>query len=62
MLLKWFAEYIRENKLKALLFTTNSDVYVHLAEVDENAKFLLLQKNNHIVMDREEVLNGRGAE
>jgi len=62
MLLKWFTEYIRENKLKALLFTTNSDVYVHLAEVDENAKFLLLQKDNHIVMDREEVLNGRGVE
>jgi len=61
MLLKWFAEYIRENKLKALLFTTNSDVYVHLAEVDENAKFLLLQKDNHIVMDREEVLNRRGV-
>ena len=62
MLLKWFAEYIRENKLKALLFTTNSDAYVHLAEVDENAKFLLLQKDNHIVMDREGVLNGRGVE
>ena len=62
MLLKWFTEYIRENKLKALLFTTNSDAYVHLAEVDENAKFLLLQKDNHIVMDREEVLNGRGVE
>lgn len=62
MLLKWFAEYIRENKLKAMLFTTNSDAYVHLAGVDENAKFLLLQKDNHIVMDREEVLNRRGVE
>jgi AAA15 family ATPase/GTPase len=57
MLLRWFTEYIRDNKLKALLFTTHSDVYVDLAEVDEGAKFLLLQKDNHIVMDREEVLD-----
>jgi predicted ATPase len=61
MLLKWFVEYIRENKLKAMLFTTNSDAYTYLAEVDENAKFLLLQKDNYIVMDREEVLNRRGV-
>ncbi len=57
MLLRWFTEYIRDNKLKAILFTTNSDAYVDLAEVDEGAKFLLLQKDNHIVMDREEVLD-----
>jgi len=56
-LLKWFIEYIRDNKLKAMLFTTNSDTYVDLAEVDEGAKFLLLQRDNHIVMDREEVLD-----
>jgi ABC-type iron transport system FetAB ATPase subunit len=62
MFLKWFVEYIRENKLKAMLFTTNSDAYTYLAEVDENAKFLLLQKDNHIVIDREEVLNRRGVE
>jgi len=57
MLLKWLVEYIRDDKLKAMLFTTNSDAYVHLAEVDENAKFLLLQKDNHIIMDRKEVLD-----
>jgi len=57
MLLKWFTEYIRDNKLKAILFTTNSDAYVDLAEVDEGAKFLLLQKDNHIVMDTDEVLD-----
>jgi len=57
ILLKWFTEYIRDNKLKAMLFTTNSDAYVDLAEVDEGAKFLLLQKDNHIVMDRKEVLD-----
>jgi len=57
VLLRWFTEYIRDNKLKAILFTTNSDTYVDLAEVDEGAKFLLLQKDNHIVMDREEVLD-----
>ena len=56
-LLKWFIEYIRDNKLKALLFTTNSDAYVDLAEVDEKAKFLILGRDNYIVMDREEVLN-----
>jgi len=57
MLLKWFVDYIRDNKLKAMLFSTNSDAYVDLAEVDEKAKFLLLQKDNHIVMDTEEVFN-----
>ena len=57
VLVRWFTEYIRDNKLKAILFTTNSDTYVDLAEVDEGAKFLLLQKDNHIVMDREEVLD-----
>jgi predicted ATPase len=62
MLLKWFLQYIRENKLKALLFATNSDAYINLAEVDENAKFLLLQKDNHIVLGREEILNRRGVE
>jgi len=40
-----------------MLFTTNSDAYVYLAKVDENAKFLLLQKDSYIVMDREEVLD-----
>jgi len=57
MLLTWFTEYIRDNKLKSMLFTTNSEAYVDLAEVDEGAKFLLLQKDNHIVMDREEALD-----
>jgi len=57
MLLKWFTEYIRDNKLKAMLFTTNSDTYVDLAEADKGAKFLLLQKDNHIVMNSEEVLD-----
>jgi hypothetical protein len=57
MLLKWFTEYIKDDKLKAMLFTTNSDVYVDLAEVDKEAKFLLLQKDKHIVMDTEEVLD-----
>ena len=57
MLLKWFIEYIRDNKLKATLFTTNSDAYVDLAEVDEGAKFLLLRKDDYMLMDRDEVLN-----
>ena len=64
MLLKWFIEYIKGNKLKAMLFTTNSDAYANLAEVDkgtkflfEGTKFLLLQKDNYIVMNKEEVLN-----
>jgi len=55
-LLRWFKEYIREDKLKAVLFTTNSDAYADLAEVDEEAKFLLLRKDGYIIMDREEVL------
>jgi len=57
MLLKWFTEYIRDNKLKAMLFTTHSDAYYYLAEVDERAKFLLLQKDKHIIMDTEEVFD-----
>jgi len=56
-LLKWFVNYIRENKLKAMLFSTNSDAYYYLAEVDERAKFLLLQKDNYVVMDTEEVFD-----
>jgi AAA15 family ATPase/GTPase len=56
-LLKWFVQHIKDNKLKAMLFTTNSDAYVDLIEVDENAKALLLQRNNYIVIDREEVLD-----
>jgi len=56
-LLKWFTEYIRDGKLKAMLFTTNSDAYVYLAKIDENAKFLLLQKDGYIVMNRKEVLD-----
>jgi AAA15 family ATPase/GTPase len=57
MLLKWFTEYIRDNKLKSMLFTTNGEPYVDLAEVDKEAKFLILQRDNHIVMDRDEVLD-----
>jgi AAA15 family ATPase/GTPase len=56
-LLKWFTEYIRDNKLKSMLFTTNGEPYVDLAEVDKDAKFLILQRDNHIVMDRDEVLD-----
>jgi len=57
MLLKWFTECIRDNKLKAMLFTTNSDAYFYLAEVDKEAKFLLLRKDDYIVMDTEEVFD-----
>jgi len=57
ILLKWFTKYIRDNKLKAMLFTTNSDAYVDLAEVDEGAKFLLLRKDDYMLMDRDEVLD-----
>jgi len=57
LLLKWFTKYIRDNKLKAMLFTTNSDAYVDLAEVDEGAKFLLLRKDDYMLMDRDEVLD-----
>jgi AAA15 family ATPase/GTPase len=56
-LLKWFTEYIRDNKLKAMLFTTNSDAYFYLAEVDKGAKFLLLRKYDYMLMDRDEVLD-----
>ena len=58
LILKLLTEYIIDNKLKAMLFTTNSsDAYVDLLEADERARILLLQKDNHIVMDREEALD-----
>jgi len=59
-LLRWFKEYIRDGKLKAMLFTTNSDAYADLAKADEGAKFLVLRKNGYIIMNREEVLERRG--
>jgi len=52
-LLKWLIS----RDLKAILFTTNSDSYVALAEIDKSSKFLLLRKCGHILMDRDEVLD-----
>jgi len=54
---KWVLQYIQSDKLKAMLFTTNSDAYIDLAEVDEKSKFLILQRNDHLILDREEVLD-----
>jgi len=52
-LLKW----LLSRKLKALIFTTNSDAYVTLAELDRNSRFLLLRKDGYILMDSYDALN-----
>ena len=52
-LLKW----LLSRKMKALIFTTNSDAYVTLAELDRNSRFLLLRKDGYILMDSYDALN-----
>jgi len=52
-LLKW----LLSRKMKALIFTTNSDAYVTLAELDRNSRFLLLRKDGYILMDNYDALN-----
>jgi energy-coupling factor transporter ATP-binding protein EcfA2 len=52
-LFKWLSS----RGLKGFIFTTNSDAYVTLAELDTNSKFLLLKKGGYVVMDNRDVLN-----
>jgi GTPase SAR1 family protein len=52
-----FLKWLLSRKLKAVLFTTNSDAYVTLAKLDKNSKFLLLRKDGYTLMDRDEVLD-----
>jgi len=52
-----FLKWLLSRELKAVLFTTNSEYYVTLAELDKNSKFLLLRKDGYILMDRNEVLD-----
>ncbi len=52
-----FLKWLLSEGLKAILFTTNSDAYVTLAELDKNSKFLLLRKDGYMLMDRDEVLD-----
>ena len=52
-----FLKWLFSRNLKAILFTTNSDAYVTLAELDKDSKFLLLRKNSYMLMDRDEVLD-----
>jgi len=52
-LLKW----LLSRGLKALIFTTNSDAYVTLSELDRNSRFLLLRKDGYILMDSYDALN-----
>jgi len=52
-----FLKWLLSRGLKAILFTTNSDAYVTLAEMDKDSKFLLLRKDGYMLMDRDEVLD-----
>jgi len=52
-----FLKWLLSRELKAVLFTTNSEYYVTLAELDKNSKFLLLRKDGYMLMDRDEVLD-----
>jgi len=52
-----FLKWLLSRNLKAVIFTTNSDAYITLAEFDKNSKFLLLRKDGYILMDRDEVLD-----
>jgi len=54
---EWIKQRIQEGYLKAMLFTTNSDSYTYLAEVDESSKFLLLSQEDYMIMNRQEVLD-----
>jgi len=52
-----FLKWLLSRNLKAVIFTTNSDAYVTLAELDRDSKFLLLRKDGYMLMDNYEVLN-----
>ena len=54
---KTFLKWLISRDLKAVLFTTNSDSYVTLANIDKSSKFLLLRKDGHTLMDRDEALD-----
>ncbi len=54
---EWIKQRIQEGYLKAMLFTTNSDSYTYLADVDESSKFLLLSQEDYMIMNRQEVLD-----
>ena len=57
-----FLKWLLSRELKAIIFTTNSDAYVTLAEMDKNSKFLLLRKDGYMLMDRDEALDRIGCE
>jgi len=52
-----FLKWLLSRDLKAIIFTTNSDAYVTLAETDKDSKFLLLRKDGYILIDRDEALD-----
>jgi len=52
-----FLKWLLSRKLKAIIFTTNSDAYVTLAELDRNSMFLLLKKDGYMLLDNYEALN-----
>jgi len=52
-----FLKWLLSRGLKALIFTTNSDAYVTLAELDTKSQFLLLRKDGYILMDSYDALN-----
>ena len=52
-----FLKWLLSRKLKGVVFTTNSDAYVTLAEMDRNSMFLLLRKDGYMLVDRDEVLD-----
>jgi predicted ATPase len=60
--LEVFLKWLLSRGLKALIFTTNSDAYVTLAELDRNSWFLLLRKDGYILMDDYDALNRIGYE
>jgi len=52
-----FLKWLLSRNLKSLIFTTNSDAYITLAELDRDSRFLLLRKDGYILMDNYDVLN-----
>jgi len=52
-----FLKWLLSRRMKAVIFTTNSDAYVTLAELDRNSMFLLLRKDGYMLLDRDEVLD-----
>ena len=54
---KKFLNWLFSRNLKGIIFTTNSDAYITLAELDRNSKFLLLKKDGYMIMDNYDALN-----